>query len=161
MLVRSFALITLGAGLAVGIAACGADSDPGTGAAQSFRPPTAASSAAASPAVSSPAAAAASKPTAATPSGTGCPVTEARLMAAWKEKVSATPRKGMTLTRIRCHDGYAITVNTVPRFDTEIEVFRYTSGSWRYFTGGSGGYCEGVPADVTKRFRGMGYPGCD
>ena len=89
----------------------------------------------------------------------GCPVTAETLLAVLKDKYQNLP-EGHGLRRVECFQDYAIAVRFAASSDSEVATFHYASGSWQYFTGGSGGYCEGVPANVKKHFRGTSYPGC-
>ncbi|RSM73604.1 hypothetical protein DMB66_02740 [Actinoplanes sp. ATCC 53533] len=61
---------------------------------------------------------------------------------------------------VQCYQNYAIAVRSAAQSDSEVETFRYVSGSWQSVGGGSADYCEGVPTKVKKHFRGTGYPGC-
>jgi len=88
-----------------------------------------------------------------------CPVSEATLLAALQNQTGHLP-KGLSLSHIGCFKGYAIATTAQPAADSEVQVYRYASGSWHYLTGGSADFCNGVPAAVRKHFRSHGYPGC-
>jgi hypothetical protein len=150
MSARSLSLVVLGAALTLGVTACGS-TEPKTAPA-----PTASASPAAEPTTD------ASGGTGGQGTGdnrAGCPVTEDALMTALKAKYHTLP-KGQTLRRIQCHQDYAIASRVTPGFDSDVQTFRYSAGTWRSFTGGSAGYCDGVPAAVKKYFRAHGYQGC-
>lgn len=67
----------------------------------------------------------------------GCPATEASLLKATGSKNAAAAK----LTRIVCHDGWAIAGYGVPGYDSEVRTYQYEAGTWHYFIGGSGGHC--------------------
>jgi hypothetical protein len=91
----------------------------------------------------------------------GCPVTEDALLTALKNKYrDHTLPKGQTLRRIQCYQDYAIAGRLTPGFDSDVQTFTFSAGTWRSFNGGSGGYCDGVPAAVKRYFRAHDYPGC-
>lgn len=159
MFARTFAVLTLGAGFALTAAACTSNSTPDAAATVAPTVASAAASAAPSPAASSaPAPATSTKPASSTD---GCPATEATLLAAWEVKYGHKPTAGTQLTRISCHDGWAIAAREVPKQESEVEAFHFVSGEWKYLTGGSGGYCTGIPAAVQKYFNAHGPQGCD
>jgi len=153
MSARTLSALVLGGALVAGLAACG-DTDTGTTASGPAAGSSSAAAPATTPASSEPAPSAAPEAPQA-----GCPVTVDTLVAVLKDKYDNLPA-GAKVSDVQCHQEFAIATRSAPDADSEVEVFRYTSGSWRYFVGGSDGYCKGVPADVTKHFRTVGYGGC-
>lgn len=153
MSARTVSILVLGGALAAGLTACGSTST-------ATSPPAAA---AASTAVTPPSAKPVQVPTSEgpdSPAGSaGCPVTVKTLLAVLRARHDKLPTD-LELRGVQCYRDYAITGTFSTRSDSEVETFRFVSGSWQYFVGGSDSYCEGVPANVTKHFRGMGYPGC-
>jgi hypothetical protein len=157
MSARTVSILVLGGTLVAGLAAC--TSTATAPKATSF--PTASAT---TPPLDKPVEAPASTPpTAKSPAAeaqpAGCPVTTKTLLAVLKGKYPDLAT-GHELTELACYRDYAIADSQAPGHDGEIAVFRYASGSWQYFTGGSAQYCEGVPADVKKHFRGVGHLGC-
>jgi len=155
MSARSVSILVLCGFLAVGVAACDR-ADPKTAPAPT---PTSTQSAVATPTTPS-----GNQPVRESTGATrapNCPVTAATLLTALQKKYPghALP-KGQTLRNVQCYQDYAIGGRFTPGFDRDIQTFKYSSGSWKSFTGGSGGYCEGVPAGVRSHFRSVGYPGC-
>ena len=159
MSVRLVSVVVLGAVLTAGLAACA-----GQGAETPTAAPTTAATTttATTPPASKPATEPSAKPVKrrTTPAMMdACPVSEAALLKVMKDK-RGTLRKGTTITKIKCFQRFAISVRQSPGADGEVEVYRYAAGTWTYFVGGSAEYCVGVPADVTKHFRTVGYEGC-
>ncbi|MEV6631615.1 hypothetical protein AB0M54_12775 [Actinoplanes sp. NPDC051470] len=157
MSTRSVSFLVLGGALIAALTACTSPTES-TGAAQPVGTPPAAStsSATVTPSPTAPGGKPGGRAAAA-----NCPVTATTLLAAIKKE---HPGWGASeLSKIRCYQDYAMSTRRAadPNADTEVETFRYTGGEWHMFVGGSGGYCEGVPADVKKHFRGDGYPGCE
>jgi len=157
MSTRKCAVLFAGAGLAFGLAACGTHSNSG-GAAGATGAPTAATSAPATAATSAPATAPA--PVKAT-IGKPCPVTEADLRAAVTVKTDNGVSSKSRFTKIACYRNYAVaTVPESSRSDEQYAVFKYDSAGWGLVTVASGDICQGVPADVVKRFRSAHYGAC-
>jgi hypothetical protein len=164
MSARSVSFAALGGLLIFGLAACGSTGDDTTA-----QKPVATPSAA--PAVSATTSAPAAEPTGQSGQGgkktdpegdsANCPVTAGTLRAALKKEHPSWGEQ--ELTGITCYQDYAISTRRAAASgaDTEVETFRYTGGAWQTFTGGSGGYCDGVPEDVTKYFRAHGRAGCE
>jgi len=165
MSTRKCAVLFAGAGLAFGLAACGTHSNSGA-AAGATGAPTAATSAPATAATSAPATAATSAPaTAPAPVkatiGKPCPVTEADLRAAVTVKTDNGVSSKSRFTKIACYRNYAVaTVPESSRSDEQYAVFKYDSAGWGLVTVASGDICQGVPADVVKRFRSAHYGAC-
>lgn len=151
MFARTASILVLGGTLVAGLAACGSTST--TTAQPPAGPAAAAATTASTPPRDQPA-----QPTAETKSA-GCPVTVDTLLGVLKAKYGKLPA-GQQLRGVQCYQDYAIVTRSAAQSDSEVETFHYVSGSWQYFVGGSAGYCEGVPAEVKKHFRGAGYPGC-
>ncbi|GIE91976.1 hypothetical protein [Actinoplanes regularis] len=146
MSARAVSALVLGGFLIAGLAAC----DSGTTTSQPpVGPPTA---------TTAPPATTTTPPVAVTHAA-GCPVSADTLLKVVTDKYGRIP--GLELRDVQCYQDYAIAGRFAARSDSEVATFHYVSGSWRYFTGGSGGYCEGVPENVKKHFRTMGYGGCD
>jgi hypothetical protein len=178
MLMRTFTAVVLGAGLVLGVTACGddggADARPSVGTATTTVTSATASAGAPAPAPSvttsgAPADKPAAKPTGEPPeassrlgSSDGCPVTSAKLLAAWKSTSGAATVGPAKLGTIECVDGYAIAkAERGADAETEVEVFKYAKGTWHYLVGGTADYCTGVPAGVSKQFRAKGYGSCN
>ena len=166
MFTRNVSVVALGGFLIAGLAACSSTPSPDAAA----KAPAAAPSAA--PAVSATTAPPADPtPTAKAGGSTkkpqdkgasaNCPVTAGTLRAAIKKEHPSWGEQ--ELTAITCYQDYAISTRRAATSgaDTEVETFRYTGGAWQTFTGGSGGYCDGVPEDVSKYFRAHGRAGCE
>jgi hypothetical protein len=175
---RTIAVLALAAGLTLGVTACDDDTTTTT-------PPAATTSAAVSttdgantstagvPVTATTTTAPATTKTGptASPAGTAtprptavkaiCTPSAATLLKAWQKQVAGKVPKGMTLSRIRCHGVYAIATSEQTGADSEVQVYKYASGSWHYFTGGSAGFCTGVPTSIRKYFQTHGYPGCE
>jgi hypothetical protein len=149
MSARTLSFIVLGAGLTLGMAACG---DQPTTKPAAAPAPTATAPAPA-PATSAPA------PGNAGSAPESCP-DSATLIAARERETGRKMPKGTVVDHIECHAGFAISTVDTKLADREVEVFKYESGAWKSFTGGTGDYCKGLPADVMKHFRGKNYPGC-
>ncbi|GAA2846226.1 hypothetical protein Acy02nite_48090 [Actinoplanes cyaneus] len=165
MFTRTFAVLIAATGLTFGAAACSS-----TSASQATAPtpqataPTAApasSAAAPAPTASKAAAKVAPVTTKTTASDSECPATEATLLAAWEIKSGHAPIKGTRLTKIACHDGWAIAGFEPPGQESEVDSFHYVGGKWTYLGGGSAGYCAGIPAAVQKHFATHGPRACD
>ncbi|GAA3961118.1 hypothetical protein [Actinoplanes auranticolor] len=164
MFTRSVPVVALGALLVAGLAACSSTASP-----DAAKAPAAAPSAA--PAVSATTPPADPTPTDKAGGSTkksqdkgasaNCPVTAGTLRAAIKKEHPSWGEQ--ELTGITCYQDYAISTRRAAGSgaDTEVETFRYTGGAWQTFTGGSGGYCDGVPEDVTEYFRDHGRAGCE
>jgi hypothetical protein len=158
MSARSLSLVVLGAALTVGVTACGGAKPMTTPASTATSTPPAAQPFATPPTTESP------REVDGQGGGddrAGCPVTEDALLTALKNKYrDHTLPKGQTLRRIRCYQDYAIAGRFTPGFDSDVQTFTFSAGTWRSFNGGSGGYCDGVPAAVKRYFRAHDYPGC-
>ena len=149
---RNLAVLVTGVSIALGAAACGTDADTGA-------VPAAAATSAPSPpgAVST-----TSAPTAAT---SACPVTEADLKGAVKEKTDNGVSSESKFARIVCYKNWAVaTIPEDSKSDEAYAVFKYDS-AWSLVSGGAtGDICQGipggVPADVVKRFRSAHYGAC-
>jgi hypothetical protein len=148
MFARNLIVLVAGAGLSLGVAACSDDMQAGSAPPATTAATTAAASAPANPAVSAPAA----KPVSSVASSS-CPVSAATLGEALK-KQAPKGLGGAKLSQIKCYQGYAFgSTPDGPVADGEQILFKFTSGSWTYVGGGSGGYCTSdLPADVEKHF---------
>ncbi|GIE87323.1 hypothetical protein [Actinoplanes regularis] len=160
MSARTFAALALGAGFLASLAACGSTATPTTAATAapvaSSAPAPVASTAAPAPAKTAPA----STKTVAS-NDSVCPATEATLMDALERKIGKKPRKDLRMNSIVCHNGgWAITNVDSPGQEGTVQTYRYASGEWKYFVGGSAGYCSGVPSEIQKYFGEHGR-GCD
>ncbi|GAA3345218.1 hypothetical protein GCM10020358_51430 [Amorphoplanes nipponensis] len=169
MFTRSGPFLALGALLLAGLAAC--ESGAGDTAAKApVAPPSAApavsATTTAAPGVSATSSAPAGGKTSGQPAPGGgaaanCPVSAATLLAAVKKEHPGWGEQ--ELTEITCYRNFAISTRRAadPGADTEVQTFRYAGGAWHTFVGGSGGFCKGVPAEVTKYFRAHGRGGCE
>jgi len=152
MSARNLAVLVTGVSIALGAAACGTDADTG-----------AAPAAAAASAPSAPGAV----PTASTPTAapSACPVTEADLKGAVKEKTDNGVSTESKFTKIVCYKNWAVaTIPEESKSDEGYAVFKYDS-DWSLVSGGAtGDLCQGipggVPADVVKHFRSAHYGAC-
>jgi hypothetical protein len=175
-----FALLFAGAGLALGLAACGTHSNSGA-AAGATGAPTATSSVPATssaPATNSAPATSSAPTTSSRPAtssapatrpvpgkattASACPVTEAELQATVKRKTDNGVSSKSRFTKIVCYKGYAAaTVPENSRSDEQYAVFKHVSAGWRPMTVASADICRHVPADVVKHFRSAHYGACD
>ncbi len=147
---RTISIIVLGGSLAAALTACTASgtttSQPSAGV------PTTAPT---TPPTTTPP----SRPGKTSAPAAGCPVSTDTLQKVLDDKYGGD--SDYALLKVKCYENYAIADRIAVHYDSEVVTFHYASGSWHYFTGGSGGYCEGVPANVKKHFRSVGYGGCD
>jgi hypothetical protein len=168
MSARNLVVLVVGAGLAIGVAACDTNADTDAArATTTAAPATSATSAPATSATSAPATSATSAPTASpAASGAGaaksaCPVTEAELQATVKKKTGNGTSSKSSFTKIECYKNYAIATEQHRNSDEQYAVFEYASGSWSFLGSSSADVCDGgVPVDVIKHFRAARYGAC-
>ncbi|MEV6492759.1 hypothetical protein AB0M20_29685 [Actinoplanes sp. NPDC051633] len=165
MSARTLSILVLGAALTAGLAACGSDARPAAPVQSAPSSPIPSSSPiSSSPAPSAPVQ---SAPVQSPPVETepvskqagrpaeGCPVDETTLLTVMGREDDPKSQ----LRGIVCHRDYAIAGLYTPGFTGEVATFRHGDGAWHHFTAGSGRLCEGLPADVAKRFRSR-WSGC-
>ncbi|MEU4217704.1 hypothetical protein [Actinoplanes sp. NPDC026623] len=152
MSARTFTILAAGAGLVLSVAGC-SEAKPSAAAAPTSAPssaPAATAQATTAPPTNVPADSAAP----------ACPVSEKTLLAAFETHYDKKAPKGTRMTRIVCFKSYAIAGFEPLKQESEIQTFKYASGSWTFDSGTNDGYCIGLPADVKKYFGGHGWPNC-
>ncbi|MEV8506311.1 hypothetical protein AB0368_15960 [Actinoplanes sp. NPDC051475] len=119
--------------------------------------PTAAPATAATPAAGGTTAAsvapvASKRPTTAKPAGgTGCPVSEATLLRAFRESdVAKALAPTETLTGITCYKGFALGLTHPEKVDNAEVVFEYKGGAWHAVNGGTADYCDGIVPEAIR-----------
>ncbi|WP_436525423.1 hypothetical protein [Actinoplanes sp. HUAS TT8] len=157
MFARTLAVLTAATGIALGAAACS------TAAAPQAAPAATAASSAPAPAPTATTAPIKVKPVTTKTSAKAptCPADEATLLAAWERKAGHQAPAGTRLTKITCHDGWALAGFEPPGQESEVDSFRNVDGKWTSTGGGNAQYCSAIPLDVQKYFATHGPRQCD